>query len=59
MEEQALTERAESLADLTHHIAYRLRAANPKGHAEGQISSDAAVVAAATIVAAAIGQEHA
>jgi hypothetical protein len=58
MEEQALTERAESLADLTHHIAYKLRATSPRGHAEGQISSDGAFIAAATIVAAAVGHEH-
>jgi hypothetical protein len=59
MEEQALRERAEALADLTHHIAYRLRAANLKEHTEGQLSYDAAVTAAATIVAAALGHEHA
>jgi hypothetical protein len=35
MEEQALKERAESLADLTHHIAYGLRAANLTGHNRG------------------------
>jgi hypothetical protein len=59
MAEQALKERAEALADLTHHIAFGLRAANLKGHHEGQLSYDAALTAAATIVAAALAPEHA
>jgi hypothetical protein len=59
MEEQELRERAEALADLTHHIAYAMRAANLKGHHEGQLSYDAALTAAATLVAAALAPEHA